>query len=112
MASAQQQGATELVRTAYRNAENAENAEDPENPEAPSTGPGEPEITAALLCRDHLVGSLDDRSKRILIGLLAGRTQADLAAAEGISASAVSQRIRRDGIALILAAHTQLKEVR
>lgn len=96
---AQRVGATGQVRTAYRRA-------------ADQDGPGEPEINAALLCRDHLVGSLDDRSRRVLLGLLRGQAQADLAEQEGISPSAVSQRVRRDGLGLILAAHDELRRVR
>lgn len=96
VASAQEASATEGVRTAYRSA---------------GGGPGEPEVNAALLCRDHLVGSLDDRSRRVLGGLMDGRTQVELAAAEGISASAISQRIRRDALGLILLAHDELRRV-
>ena len=59
-------------------------------------------INAALICRDHLIGSLDDRSLRILKGLLSNHTKKDIAAAEGISASAVSQRAGRDGLDLIV----------
>ena len=65
-------------------------------------------MRAALLCRDHLVGSLDARSLRILEVLLAGGSQFDAARAEGVSASAVSQRVRRHGIAVALAAHRGL----
>src|SRR5690606_15404285 len=66
---AQQESATAQVRTAYRRAEAQE-------------GPGEAEVNAALLCRDHLVGSLDDRSRRVLGGTMTGRTQAEIAEAE------------------------------
>ncbi|MGL5928319.1 MAG: SatD family protein [Dermatophilaceae bacterium] len=66
-------------------------------------------VAAALLCRDHIVGSLSDRSLRLLKGLLDPHaTQADLAAAEGISPSAVSQRVRADGVGAVLAAHALL----
>ena len=65
-------------------------------------------INAALLCRDHLIGSLDDRSIRILKGLLSNHTKNDIAAAEGISASAVSQRAGRDGLDLIVQASEYL----
>lgn len=89
--------ATPLARTAYRGS---------------ADGPSEPALCAALLCRDHLVGSLDDRSLRILGALMDGRTQAEIAADEGVSASAVSQRFRSDGLGLILAAAEQLRDVR
>ncbi|WP_036829687.1 SatD family protein [Phycicoccus jejuensis] len=67
-------------------------------------------VNAALLCRDHLVGSLSERSLRLLRGLMdPGTTQADLAAREGVSASAVSQRVRSDGVGAVLAAHELLR---
>lgn len=69
-------------------------------------------VNAALMCRDHLLGSLDDRSLRILAGLRDGRSKKELAMAEGISASAVSQRSARDGLDLILLAAEQLREAR
>ncbi|KUI41294.1 RNA polymerase subunit sigma-70 [Mycobacterium sp. IS-1590] len=68
-------------------------------------------INAALLCRDHLIGSLDDRSLRIVKGLLTGETKKDIATAEGISASAVSQRAGRDGLDLIVLAAQYLRDV-
>jgi hypothetical protein len=68
-------------------------------------------INAAMLCRDHLLGSLDERSLRILKGLLTNQTKKDIAAAEGISASAVSQRAGRDGLDLIVVASRYLREV-
>jgi hypothetical protein len=47
-----------------------------------------------------------------LKGLLNDRTKKDIAAAEGISASAVSQRAGRDGLDLIVAASTYLRTIR
>lgn len=69
-------------------------------------------INAALLCRDHLLGSLDDRSLRILKGLLNNQPKNQLAAAEGISASAVSQRAGGDGLDLIVLASRYLRSIR
>jgi hypothetical protein len=69
-------------------------------------------VNAALICRDHLIGSLDDRSIRILKGLLSNHTKKDIAEQEGISASAVSQRAGRDGLDLILQASEYLRGVR
>lgn len=66
-------------------------------------------VNAALMCRDHLLGSLDERSLRILRGLMTGRTKKELAAAEGISPSAVSQRAARDGLDLIVVASQYLR---
>ncbi len=75
-------------------------------PESPR--PDAPAIRAALLCRDHLVSLCDDRSRRILGGLMQGESQLDLADAEGISAQAVSQRVGRDGLGLIVGASREL----
>ncbi|OBI54072.1 SatD family protein [Mycobacterium sp. E787] len=68
-------------------------------------------VNAALFCRDHLLGSLDERSLRIVRGLMTGRTKKELAVAEGISPSAVSQRAARDGLDLIVVASQYLRDV-
>lgn len=93
-----ERAATRMARTAYRLADGAD-------------GPDPHAVNAALMCRDHLLGSASQRSVRLVAGALAGRTQAELAAFEGISASAVSQRMRRDGLTVLLAAEELLKEV-
>lgn len=69
-----------------------------------SVDPTEPigAVEAALLARDELVGRLDERSLSVLRGLMASRTQRELAEEEGVSASAISQRIRRDGIGVVV----------
>lgn len=97
-AEAQRQPTMSLLRTAFRNAT-------PEGPDANA-------VNAALICRDQLLGSLDERSRRLLRGLLAGRTKKDLATMEGISASAVSQRSVRDGLDVLVAASTALRGIR
>lgn len=92
---------TRHARTAYRAAD-----------DRPSTvhDAAQPALNAALLCRDHLVGSLSDRSLRLLRGLMDPHTtQGGLAAREGISPSAVSQRVRADGIGAVLAAQDLLR---
>lgn len=89
---------TQTVRTRYELAPGAE-------------GPAPAAVNAALLCRDQLVATGDERSVRLLRGLLAGRSQADLAQAEKISPSAVSQRTRADGLGVIVAAEALLLEV-
>jgi hypothetical protein len=96
-AAAQAQPGLALVRTTFRNAEDS--------------GPDAHTVNAALMCRDHLLGSLDDRSLRLLTGLRAGRSKKELAMAEGISASAVSQRAFRAGLDLILAASQELRQI-
>jgi hypothetical protein len=96
-AAAQRQPGLALVRTSFR-----VNGEARQDVDA---------INAALLCRDHLIGSLDERSIRILKGLLSNHTKKDIAATEGISASAVSQRAGRDGLDLIVQASEYLRSV-
>jgi hypothetical protein len=91
--------ATRSVRTAYRLAPD-------------TSGPDPAAVNAALLCQDQLIGSMTERSLRLLRGILDGSSQAELAAQEGISASAVSQRLRRDGVAVIVAADELLRTVR
>ncbi len=76
-----------------------------------TTGPDPDLVNAALLCQDQVVGSVSPRSLRLLGGLLQGRPQADLAVAEGISASAVSQRVRHDGLAAVVAADELVRRV-
>lgn len=98
-ASAQRQPGLTAVRTSFRRA-------------ADIPGPDVDAVNAALLCRDHLLGSLDDRSLRILKGLLNQHTKQDIAAAEQISASAVSQRAGRDGLDLLVLTSTYLRGVR
>lgn len=96
-ASAQRQPGLALVRTSFR--------------VAGQTRPDVDAINAALICRDHLLGSLDDRSTRIVKALLENRTKKDIATAEGISPSAVSQRAGRDGLDLIVLASEYLRNV-
>lgn len=87
------------LRTSYRPADGV-------------AGPDPAAVEAALLCRDQVVGSLSTRSLRLLGGLLLGRTQVELAEQEGVSASAVSQRVRHDGLAVVLRADELLRSVR
>jgi hypothetical protein len=100
-ASAQRQPGLALVRTSFRS-----------RGEGPDAGPNADAVNAALLCRDHLLGSLDERSLRLVGGLLDNRTKKELAAMEGISASAVSQRAGRDGLDLIVLASEYLRRIR
>lgn len=87
------------VRTCYRRADGAD-------------GPAEEAVNAALLLRDQLLGGLSERSLSVLRGQMSGRTQREIAADEGISASAVSQRVRNDGLAALMAAEEMLERVR
>ncbi|AQT81856.1 RNA polymerase subunit sigma-70 [Mycolicibacterium litorale] len=97
-AAAQQQPALAAVRTAYRRHDD--------------NGPDPDAVNAALLCRDHLLGSVDARSLRLLRGLLEGKSKKELAVMEGISASAVSQRTARDGLDLLVLACDHLRRLR
>lgn len=99
--------ATRHLRTAYQPAPQVAGGPDPD---APGRGADADAVNAALLCRDHLVGSLSPRSVRLLRGLMDPHTtQSELATLEGISASAVSQRVRADGIGAVLAAQDLLR---
>jgi hypothetical protein len=97
-AEAQRQPGLALVRTTYRN--------------AGDDGPSADVVNAALMCRDHMFGSLDERSIRILRGLVSNRSKKELAADERISPSAVSQRASRDGLDLIVLASQYLSAIR
>lgn len=97
-AAAKRRPGLAMVRTSYRTT-------DPDGPPADA-------INAALMCRDHMLGSLDERSIRILRGLVYHRSKKELADEEGISASAVSQRAARDGLDLIVTASQSLSKIR
>ncbi len=68
-----------------------------------------PALDAALRHRDLLLGGLDERSLRLLLGLLEGRTQRSLAEAEGISPTAVSRRVRHHALDQIAAIADDLR---
>ena len=72
-------------------------------------GPGAGTLNAYLTCRDQLVDRLSDRGPRMLRLALLGRTQREIAAAEGIWPSAVSQQFSR-GITALLQAQALLAE--
>lgn len=86
----QAHGALRSLRTAYRRAEEYPDGGDPAA------------INAALLGRDALLASAAAPSWGVLRGLLSGMTQREIAIAEAVSASAVSQRIRRDSLAVLV----------
>lgn len=101
--AASERAVTRALRTGVRTA----GTDRVREPGLDDTGTGAA-VNAALLCQDHLVGSLSERSVRLLRGLMDDTTQADLAEREGISASAVSQRVRTDGLGALLASHELL----
>jgi hypothetical protein len=79
---------------------------------AEGTGGPDPDLVdAALLLRDATVGGLSERSVSVLRGLLDGRAQREIAGELDISPSAVSQRVRSDGLAAVVAADAGLGRV-
>jgi hypothetical protein len=97
-ANAQRHAATRSARTAYRRGDGV-------------PGPEPALVDAALLGRDELVTRLSGRGLSVLRGLMAGRTQRDIAEAEGISTSAVSQRVRHDGLGILLAVDERMGDI-
>ena len=69
-------------------------------------------LAAALVSRDALLGAASSKSWGVLRDLLSGMTQREIAEADGVSASAVSQRIRRDGLAALVVTDELLRGVR
>lgn len=63
---------------------------------------GDAWMNSYLMTRDAIVTGFDGRQRRLALGVLQGSTRADLARIEGISASAVSQSLRRSGAAAVL----------
>lgn len=59
-------------------------------------------VDGQLLLRDHLVGRLRARERRLAAALLAGSTQVEAARRERITQSAVSQAVSRAGIRELL----------
>ncbi|MDC5698359.1 SatD family protein [Intrasporangium calvum] len=68
-------------------------------------------VNAALLTLDQVLGALSPVSWRILASRLEGLTQKDIAEREGITPSAVSQRVRGDGIGVAMEAMRMLGEL-
>jgi hypothetical protein len=82
-----------------------EGAAEEENPEATDTVTA---LRVALDCLDFMVGSMSTTTRDILGGLMDGHSQHDVARRLGVSASAVSQRVRRDGVGVALDAMAAL----
>lgn len=59
-------------------------------------------VNAYLTTRDHLVSQMDGRDRRILQRLLLGWPLQEIADAESVSASAISQRVQRSGAGSIM----------
>lgn len=71
----------------------------------------DPLLVTCVETVDALLAGLDESGRAIAASLLAGATQADAAASLGVSPSAVSQRVARGGIAIVVDAITRLKEI-
>lgn len=67
-------------------------------------GPDQGRVNAFLLTRDALVDRLGPRGQRLLAAAVTGASQVEIAAAEGISRSAVSQQFAR-GVGALREAH-------
>lgn len=65
---------------------------------------------AYLLARDQLVSAMSARTRRLVYGRLLGVTQAELAAAEGITQSAVSQALGAAGAGALVDGFAQLRD--
>lgn len=76
-----------------------------------ATGPDPGLVNACLVLRDERVSGLAERSLSVLRGLLSGHTQRDIAEMLSISPSAVSQRVRTDGLAALVTAHDLVGEM-
>jgi DNA-binding transcriptional LysR family regulator len=74
-------------------------------------GPSPQLVNAALMSRDQIVTGLSERSVSVLDGLMRGRRQQDIADELGISPSAVSQRVRAEGIGVVLVADELLRDL-
>ena len=66
-------------------------------------------VNAYLLSRDHIVGAMNPRARRLAYGIIIGRSQADLAIAEGVTQSAVSQALHRSGAINLIVAIDELR---
>lgn len=65
-------------------------------------------LNAFFFCRDALVFQMKPRSRRLLLGLLLDKSQAEIADEEGISQSAVSQNLTASGAWAIEMAEAEL----
>ena len=74
-------------------------------------GPDPVLVNATLMSRDVVVSGLSERSMSVLDGLMRGRRQQDIADDLGISPSAVSQRVRAEGLAVVVAADALLRDL-
>ena len=67
-------------------------------------------VNAYLLARDQILATMNPRARRLLLGQLRGSTQAQLAAQEGVTQSAVSQNLSRSGANALVAGEALLND--
>ncbi|HXH33308.1 MAG TPA: SatD family protein [Plantibacter sp.] len=67
-------------------------------------------VNAYLLGRDHLVGAMSDRGRRLLLGKLLGQSQKRLAQLEDVTESAVSQTVRAQGVLAVVEGEKLMRE--
>jgi DNA-binding transcriptional LysR family regulator len=75
-------------------------------------GPDPAAIEALLVLRDSALARLSPRSLAVLRDLMSGSSQREVAERLGISGSAVSQRVRSDGLAALVAADQATGDIR
>lgn len=68
-------------------------------------------VNALLVTRDEIVGQMDDRAARLAFAYLTGRNIKQTADDEGISASAVYDRLQRSGTYAVAVAVRSLREL-
>lgn len=67
-------------------------------------------VNAFLVLRDEALRRMDDRDRRIALGLIEGRPQTEIASDVGIDPAAVSRRKYTNGIDALVAARSALEE--
>ena len=81
-------------------------------PVADAEGPDPAAIEALLVLLDSAVARMSERSVTVLRDLMSGASQREVAERMGISPSAVSQRVRSDGLAALMAADRAMGNIR
>lgn len=74
-------------------------------------GQGDELIGGYLVLQDHILSSIDERDATILIGLLDGVAQTELAKRLGVNKSSVSRRARNHGLVAVAAAEPTIVPV-
>ncbi|NOZ79472.1 MAG: hypothetical protein GXP48_09915 [Acidobacteria bacterium] len=68
-------------------------------------------INSFLMCRDHILGRMDRKDARILLGLFLGETQSTVAKDLEITQPSVTSRQRTKGANAVFRAHALMKEL-